>query len=142
MRLRAGKNPQCFPAPAILFALLTACIACGPAAAAGYMESKRVAGYEVSIRLDRNPPILGENNLEIEIRRANAQNVADAVVLVNYYMPPMPRMAPMNYRTDAPYRNGKYKTVLRLIMEGPWVIAVKINRLNRTITAKFNINVR
>jgi hypothetical protein len=30
---------------------------------------------------------------------------------------------------------------MNFIMEGPWVIAVKINHLGKTTTAKFNVNV-
>jgi hypothetical protein len=61
-------------------------------------------------------------------------------VLVNYYMPPMPRMAPMNYTTDAKLKGKKYKATMNLIMSGPWVIAVKITLDGKTTTAKFNID--
>ena len=35
--------------------------------------------------------------------------LTEAKVLVNYYMPPMPRMAPMNYITDAKLKGEKYR---------------------------------
>ncbi len=140
--LRACSYPRNLPLAAILSSCLAICLTSGSVMAGSYMESKKVAGCEIFIRIDRDPPIVGENNIEIEIKEAKGQNVSDAAVLVNYYMPPMPRMAPMNYKTEALYRNGKYKAVLRFIMEGPWVIAVKISRPNRTITAKFNLQVR
>jgi hypothetical protein len=113
----------------------------GTAVAGSLEESKRAGEYDVGIRIDRNPPILGVNNLEVEIKAVGGATVTDAKVLVNYYMPPMPRMAPMNYKVDAPYRSGKYRVAMNFIMEGPWVIALKINHLGKTTTAKFNVNV-
>jgi hypothetical protein len=120
-----------------VFALLMAV----PIAYSKDLELKKKAGeYHVEIRIDRNPPILGDNNIEIEIRDAGGTRITDATVLVNYYMPPMPRMAPMNYTTNAKLKGEKYKITMNLIMAGPWVIAVKITRDGKTTTAKFNID--
>jgi hypothetical protein len=126
----------------ILVILLIISFMAGIAFAGSFTASKRAGVFLVGIQIDRNPPIIGDNRIEIEIRDASGAIVSDAKVLVNYYMPPMPRMAPMNYRTDAPFRGGKYRMTMSLIMEGPWVIAVKINFAGKTTTAKFNIDVR
>ncbi len=117
------------------------CFLAGTGYAASLADSKKAGDYVVSILIDRNPPVLGINNLEVEVRGADGSAVADAKVLVNYYLPPMPRMAPMNYKVDAPYKGGKYRAKMNLIMEGPWYIAVKINHQGKTATAKFNVNV-
>lgn len=112
-----------------------------PSAYSKDLELRKKAGeYDVEIRIDRNPPILGDNNIEIEIKDAAGSQTEDAAVLVNYYMPPMPRMAPMNYTTEAKPKGKKYKATMNLIMSGPWVIAVKITRNGKTTTAKFNID--
>jgi len=112
-----------------------------PSAYSKDLELRKKAGeYDVEIRIDRNPPILGDNNIEIEIKDAAGSPTEDAAVLVNYYMPPMPRMAPMNYTTDAKPKGKKYRATMNLIMSGPWVIAVKITRNGKTTTAKFNID--
>jgi hypothetical protein len=104
-------------------------------------EVKRIVGeYEAEVRMDRNPPSLGDNNIEIEIKDAGGKPVTEAKVLVNYYMPPMPRMAPMNYITDAKLKGEKYKATMNFIMSGPWTIAVKITHGGKTSTAKFNID--
>jgi hypothetical protein len=112
-----------------------------PSAYSKDLELRKKAGeYDVEMRIDRNPPILGDNNIEVEIKDAVGSHIEDAAVLVNYYMPPMPRMAPMNYTTNAKLRGKKYKATMNLIMSGPWVIAVKITRDGKTTTAKFNID--
>ena len=105
------------------------------------LEVKKKAGdYDVLIRLDRHPPIQGDNPVEIEIKDLQGKPVTDAKVLVNYYMPPMPRMAPMNYKTDAPFSRGKYKMTMNIIMSGPWVIRVLITRGGKTSLVKINVD--
>ena len=56
--------------------------------------------------MDRTPPILGDNGIEISIKEASGRPVTEALVLVNYCMPPLPRMAPMNYRIKAKKKEG------------------------------------
>lgn len=107
------------------------------------LEMKKRAGpFEVMIKIDKNPPSLGNNKIEITIADADGTPVTDVDVLVNYYMPPMPRMAPMNYKTKAKLKDVTYKAKMKLIMEGPWVIAVKISRGDRHLTARFSIDAR
>ncbi len=110
--------------------------------AKGYEVKKKAGEYETRIRIDRNPPVIGNNNIEIEIKDAAGKYVMDARVLVNYYMPPMPRMAPMNYRTDARLKGEKYKATMNFIMTGPWIIAIKITRQGKTATTKINVDVQ
>ena len=106
-------------------------------------ELKKKAGeFDVGMRMDRNPPIRGDNAIEISVRDAAGGAVDDVKILVNYYMPPMPRMVPMNYRVEAKLKKDLYRAKMTFIMEGPWIIAVKITHDEKTVTAKFNIDVR
>ncbi|MBN2034196.1 MAG: FixH family protein [Deltaproteobacteria bacterium] len=95
--------------------------------------------FEVRVRINKNPPILGKNQMEIDIGDSGGR-VTDASVMVNYYMPPMPRMAPMNYTTKADLKGEKYRVTMDLIMAGPWIIRVLITRDGKRATAKFNID--
>jgi hypothetical protein len=108
----------------------------------GLEVQKKVGDYDVLIRLDKHPPIQGDNPVEIEIKDLQRNPITDAKVLVNYYMPPMPRMAPMNYKTDAPFSKGKYKMTMNIIMSGPWVIRVLITRGGKTSVVKINVDVQ
>ncbi len=110
--------------------------------ARGYTVRKKVGNYEAEIRIDRNPPVIGDNHIEIEIRDSDGKYITDARVLVNYYMSPMPRMAHMNYRTDAKLKGEKYKATMNFIMSGPWIIAIKITRQGKTVTTKINVDAR
>jgi hypothetical protein len=106
----------------------------------GYEVKRKAGEYETEVKIDKYPPVLGDNRIEIEIKDAGGNPITDAKVLVNYYMPPMPRMAPMNYITDAKLKGEKYKATMNFIMSGPWIIAIKINHAGKMSTAKFNVD--
>ena len=106
-----------------------------------FQAKKKFRDWEVEIRIDRDPPILGDNNMKIEIRDAGGKRVTDARVLVNYYMPPMPRMAPMNYRTDAHLKGDQFHATVRFVMSGPWYVVVIVQRDGNRSSAKFNLQV-
>ena len=107
------------------------------------LEARQAVGdYEVGITINRNPPSVGENPIEIEIKGPGGRRITEAQVLVNYYMPPMPRMAPMNFTTPAGLKGDRYRAVMHLIMDGPWIIALKITLGEKRSTVKFHINAR
>jgi hypothetical protein len=119
---------------------ILALLAAVPAVYAKDLDLRGRAGeFEVYARIDRNPPIVGSNHMEIEIKDSGGR-VTDATVMVNYYMPPMPRMAPMNYTATAELKGEKYKITMDLIMAGPWIIRVLITREGKKATAKFSID--
>jgi hypothetical protein len=110
--------------------------------ASDYRAKKKTPNFNVEMSIDRNPPIVDKNRLTLEIRDKSGNEVADAKVLVNYYMPPMPGMPPMNYKTYAKLSGNSYIVIMDLIMSGPWNIIVKISRGGKTDTARFAIDVR
>jgi hypothetical protein len=116
------------------------CLLLGPASADKLELKKKAGEYEVGISINRNPPVVGDNTLEVKITDAAGNPLEDAKVLVNYYMPPMPRMAPMNYKEQAKFKKGRYVLEMSLIMAGPWIIILKITAGEKTTTAKFNFD--
>lgn len=110
-------------------------------AEAALLQIKKKAGdYDVELRIDRNPPVVGDNGLELKVTDASGAPVKDAKVLVNYYMPPMPRMAPMNYKTEPKLKKDAFAMRMRLIMAGPWIIIVKVTVGDKTASARFHID--
>ena len=122
----------------ILFPL----VAVSPVRAGDLRMVKQHGTSVVEIAINRNPPIVGDNRIEISITDGNGRRVSEAQILVNYYMPPMPRMAPMNYTTPAKLKGDTYQTTMHLIMDGPWIIALKITQGGKRSTVKFHINAR
>ena len=113
-----------------------------PCEAADYRVRKNVEGLAFDIAINRNPPVLGDNEIRIEIRDAEGNAVIDAEVLVNYYMPPMPRMAPMNYTIPAQPKGKEYRGTMDLIMAGPWNIVIRARVQGKWLRVVFPIDVR
>jgi len=104
--------------------------------------TKKVGDLMVEIRMDRDPPIVGKNAAEIRIKDEQGAAVQEAKVFLNYYMPPMPRMVPMNYKVEAKRKKDAYLASLNLIMAGPWIIILRITRGDKTLSTKFQIDAR
>lgn len=122
----------------VLILLLTA----GIVYAKDFEIKKKAGQYTVKVKIDKNPPIVGDNKIEVEIEDATSKYITDAKVKIEYSMPAMPGMPPMNYKTDAELKGNEYKATINFSMSGPWNIAVKITRGGKTTTMKFNIDVR
>ena len=105
-----------------------------------FVVVKKAGEYWVEEKIGKNPPILGENDIEIEIIDAAGVRKIDAEVMVNYYMPPMPRMAPMNYTTYAKLKGEKYQAAMNFIMSGPWIIRIVIMFGGKRMSIKFNVD--
>lgn len=117
-------------------------LAAGFAYAKDYEVQKKAGEYDVTVTIDRNPPVVGENNIAIEIKAAGGHHVRDAQVRVEYSMPAMPGMPPMNYKTDAVLKGDVYKAMMGLSMGGSWNIAVKITREGKTSNMKFTVDAK
>lgn len=114
----------------------------GIAYAAGYEVKKKAGEYDVEVKIDKNPPVVGDNNVTVEVLDSSGKYVTDAKVVVDYSMPAMPGMPPMNYKTDAELKGDKYKAKMNLSMVGPWNIAVKITKGGKTSSMKFTIDAK
>jgi nitrogen fixation protein FixH len=107
-----------------------------------FTARKKIDGYTVEIAINRNPPIVAKNELIVGIKDPYGKPVSDLKVMVNYYMPPMPGMAPMNYNVQATPKGDGYLVIMDLIMTGPWNITVKTNVADKRLSAVFPIDVR
>lgn len=116
--------------------------AAGIAYAKDYEVKKKAGVYDVEVKIDKNPPIVGDNNIKVEIKDASGKYVTDAKVVVEYSMPAMPGMPPMNYKAEAELKGDEYKTKMDLSMSGSWNIAVKVTRAGKTSTMKFTVDAK
>ena len=114
----------------------------GIAYAKDYEVNKKAGEYNVMVRIDKNPPVVGDNNITIEIKDTSRKYVTDAKVVVEYSMPAMPGMPPMNYKTDATLKGNEYKAKMNLSMSSSWNIAVKISRASKISTMKFTVDAK
>jgi hypothetical protein len=103
---------------------------------------RKVDGYTLDIAINRNPPILGLNRLRIEVKDPQGKSPAQMPVTVNYYMPPMPGMPPMNYTVNAAPSGAGYNVTMDLIMTGPWNIVIKAAVPGKQLRVTVPIDVR
>lgn len=122
--------------------VLVLLLAAGVVYAKGYEVQKKAGEYDVTVTIDRNPPIAGDNAVSIAVKDAIGKPVKDAQIKVEYSMPAMMGMPAMNYKTDAVLQGDEYKTVMGLSMSGSWNIAVKITKAGKTSTLKFTVDAK
>ena len=103
---------------------------------------KKAGDYSVEIKMDKDPPVVGANNVEILIKDKAGKAVMDAKVLVTASMPAMPGMPAMENKADAKLDGGKYKAKIDLSMGGSWNMSVRITQGGKTATAKWTVDAR
>jgi hypothetical protein len=111
----------------------------GVAFAKSYEANKKAGEFDVTMIIDKNPPVVGDNVVAVTVKDPTGKPVTDAKVVIDYSMPAMPGMPAMNYKTDAPLKGIEYKATMNLSMSGAWNVAIKITRGSQTTTAKFNV---
>jgi hypothetical protein len=114
----------------------------GVATAKDFEVTKKAGDYTVVVTIDKNPPTTGDNNLAVSLKDGAGADVADAKVSLEYSMPAMPGMPPMNYKTNAELTGKQYKTKVNFSMSGSWNMTVKIVRGGKTAQAKFTVDAR
>ncbi|RJQ20805.1 MAG: copper resistance protein [Nitrospiraceae bacterium] len=127
-------------AKTILLILTAGLLLFGIAHAKDYEVRKKAGGYDVNVKIDKNPPVVGKNNMAIEIKDSAGKNVTDAKLKVEYSMPAMPGMPAMNYKTDAELKDEGYKAIMDLPMSGSWNVEIKIARDGKTSKVKFSVD--
>lgn len=107
-----------------------------------YEVNRKAGDLNVTVRMDRNPPVVGANNVEISITDASGKAITDAKVVLGYSMPPMTGMPAMNYRSDAVPAGNVYRARADYSMSGSWNNEVKITRGGRTLSVRFTVDAR
>jgi hypothetical protein len=115
----------------------------GTAWGKNYEVTKKADDYTVKVEIDKNPPIVGNNNVAITIKDASGRNVTDAKVKVEYSMPAMPGMPAANYKTDAALKGNEYKAVMNFSMAGGWNNVIHITPASgKAKKVQFSVDVK
>lgn len=114
----------------------------GIAYAKDYEVNKKAGEYDVAVKIDRNPPVVGDNLIKIEVKDASGHYIKDGKVIVEYSMPAMPGMPAMNYKENADLKGDAYTAKMNLSMTGSWSVAIKIVRAGKTSKMKFTVDAK
>jgi hypothetical protein len=117
-------------------------LAVGLAYARDYEMTKKAGEYTVIVTIDKNPPVTGKNNMAVGIKDGVGKDVTDATVAIDYVMPVMPGMPPMNYKAATSLKNKRYVATVDFSMAGPWSVTFKITRGGKTQSVKLNVDVK
>lgn len=126
----------------LLLAVLMIFMVTGIATAKDFEMIKKAGDYSLVVKIDKNPPVVGNNNLSLTVKDGMGKEIRDAKVAVKYSMPGMPGMPAMNYSTNADWKGSEYKAKLDFSMPGGWNMVIKIIRGSKAAQAKFSIDVR
>lgn len=128
----------------LVLAVMVILLSAGTAAAKDYEVTKKAGDLNVVVKIDRNPPTTGNNNLTVSVKDATGADVTDAKVSVDYSMPAMPGMPAMNYSTKAELatKEKEYKAKVNFSMSGSWNMVIKINRADKTTPVRFTVDAR
>ena len=114
----------------------------GVALAKDYEVKKKAGEFDVVVTIDKNPPVTGDNGVTVTVKDAGGKAVKDAKVVIDYSMPAMPGMPPMNYKADAMLKGDTYAATMNLSMAGPWNITVKISAGGKNGSMKFTVDAK
>jgi hypothetical protein len=106
-----------------------------------YMVTKQAGDYTVNVKMDKNPPVTGDNKIGITIQDKTGAEVTDAIVSIEYTMPAMPGMPAMNYKSATELKDKQYMAKINFSMSGAWNVNIKITRAGKTHSVKFNVDV-
>jgi RND family efflux transporter MFP subunit len=94
---------------------------------------------DISFRSQPDPPRTGENMLEVTVRDAAGQPIADADVAVTFFMPAMPTMNMPAMRNQAKLPSaggGVYRGAGQVMTAGRWDVTVDVSRGGQRIGSR------
>jgi len=126
-----------------MWVMMIVLLVTGSAWAKDFNLTKKTGDLTVTIKIDKNPPIVGDNNMVIWLKDAAGKDVKDAKITVYYSMPAMAGVPAMNYKANVqPHESNNYHAILELSMPGSWNVTVNINRKGKMASTKFTIDAR
>jgi uncharacterized protein YneF (UPF0154 family) len=122
--------------------LLVVLLMAGAAWGKSYEVTKKVDDLTIKVEMDKNPPIVGDNNLTLTIKDGTGKNIIDANVKLEYSMPAMPGMPAVNYKADAAMKGNEYKAKMNFSMAGSWNMVIQITQTGKVKRVKLNVDVK
>jgi Cu(I)/Ag(I) efflux system membrane fusion protein len=93
----------------------------------------------VTLRIQPDPPKVGQNQLEVTVKNAAGKPIDDAQVSVQFYMPAMPTMNMPAMRNEVKLMaagGGVYRGSGEIMMAARWDATVTVTRGGQRIASK------
>jgi hypothetical protein len=103
---------------------------------------KKAKDLSVEIQMEKDPPVVGMNRVEIVVTDDDGMAVKDAKVILGAFMAAMPGAKMGRSTAVAKWEGGKYRAKIELPVRGTWEMSVQIIQGGNTTAAKWTVNVR
>ena len=107
-----------------------------------YEVMKKAGDYTVQVKIDQNPPIVGDNNMMIWLKDAAGKDVKGAMMTVDYSKHTILWMPAKKYNSWAQPHENNYHAILAIPTRGLWDVTINITHKGKSVSAKFRIDVK
>jgi hypothetical protein len=107
-----------------------------------YEVTKKLGDYYVQVKVDRNPPVVGENNMMIWMKDADGNNVKGATISVDYRRATILWMSTKKYNAYAQPHENNYHAILEFPTQGSWDVTINIRYKGKRVSTSFRIDVK
>lgn len=126
----------------IILVLMGLFLSAGLAYGTDYEVTKKAGDYTVQVKIDRNPPVVGDNNMMIWLKDAAGNDVKGAMITVDYNKSTKLWMRAKKYNSYATPHENNYHAILAIPTQGSWDVTININHKEKRVSAKFSIDIK
>lgn len=127
----------------IILILTVLFLSVGLAYGMDYEVTKKAGDYTVQVKIDRNPPIVGDNNMMIWLKDATGNDVNGATMTIDYSKPTKKFWtSAKKYNSYASPHENNYHAILTIPSQGTWEVTLNINHKGKSVSTKFTIDVK
>lgn len=123
--------------------LMVLFLSVGLAYSMNYEVIKKAGDYSVQVRIDRNPPVVGTNNMMICLKDAAGNDVKGATMTIDYSKPTKKFWtSAKKYNSYALPHENNYHVILEIPEQGLWDVTINIHHKGKSVSTEFRIDVK
>lgn len=126
----------------IILVLMGLFLSAGLAYGTDYEVMKKAGDYTVQVKIDRNPPVVGDNNMMIWLKDAAGNDVKGTMITVDYSKPAKLGKPAKKYNSYAQPHENNYHAILAIPTQGSWNVTININHQGKRVSTQFSIDVK
>jgi len=126
----------------IIWGFLVLFLFTGVAYGMDYEVTKKAGEYTVQVKIDRNPPAVGDNSIVIWLKDADGKDVKGAMMTVDYGMPSKIGRKTKKFNSHAQPHENNYHAILAIPTPGSWEVNIKITDKGKKVSTKFSLDVK
>lgn len=107
-----------------------------------YEVTKKAGDYSVEVKIDRNPPVVGDNNMMIWLKDVAGNYVKDANITIDYSKPTLLGLSEKKSNASAQPHENNYHAILEIPTQGLWNVTINIYHEEKKVSTKFSIDVK